>query len=76
MRVHIQTRGTHSQSSVWRYPTMLKDTRIQRVFCATLWDEIAVGWKERGPVSSDSQSTEPSADERPDSIVPGQSSVQ
>ena len=38
-------------------------------------DEIAVGWKERGP---DSQSAEPSrsADERPDSILPGQFSVQ
>jgi len=55
---------------------MLKDLEIRRAFCATLLDEIAVGWKERVPVSSDSQCTEPSADERPDNILPGQFSVQ
>jgi len=30
---------------------MLKDLEIRRAFCAILRDEIAVGWKERGPVS-------------------------
>jgi len=55
---------------------VLKDAGIRKVFCAALRDEIAVGWKERGPVSSDSQSTEPSADERPDTISPENEGVQ
>ena len=40
---------------------MLKDLENTEGLFATLRDEIAVGWKERGPVSSDSQCTEPSA---------------
>ena len=68
----IRTRGTHSQSSVWRYPTTLEDRNIQDTFCATLRNQIAVGWKERGPVSADLQSTDPSADERPDNISRGE----
>ena len=76
MPTRIWTRGTHSQSSVWRYPTTLGNAAIRNTFCAKLRDEIAVGWKERGPVSADSQSTDPSADERPDNLTRGQFSAQ